>query len=251
MSAARRRAAAVVVSVGLAGLSPVPAHAEDAALRICTTGDYRPLTFLEPATTQYEGIDVDMARDLAAALGRTPVFVPTTWPTLSADITTPGRCDIAMGGISVAPARLKIGAFTAPYLASGKAPITRSASAQRFTSVEAINQPGARVIEKPGGSNEQFAREHFPLADLEIWPDNTTIFDELAAGRADVMITDAIEARYQAQRHPGLAAVNPDHPFTHEDQGYLLPLGSPLSADVRTWLDHALSDGVDTLESEA
>ena len=239
------RAARAVLAAVLLLLTPcVPARADEGALRVCTTGDYRPLTFLDRATGQYEGIDVDMARDLAAALGRNPVFVPTTWPTLSADLTTPGMCDIAMGGISVTPARQKIGEFTAPYLAGGKAPIAQSTSAQRFTSVEAINQPGVRVIENPGGTNEQFAREHFPLATLEIWPDNTTIFDELAAGRADVMITDAIEARYQAQRHPGLAAVNPDRPFTHDDKAYLLPPGSPLSGDVRRWLDSALSDGV-------
>lgn len=184
-----------------------------------------------------------MGRDLAAALGRTPQFVPTTWPTLSADLTTPGKCDLAMGGISITPARQQIGEFTEPYLSSGKVPLTQGVGAQRFTSVEAINQPGVRVIENPGGTNEQFAREHFPRATLTIWPDNTTIFDELAAGHADVMITDAIEARYQAERHPGLAAVNPDQPFTHDEKAYLLPSASPLSADVHGWLSRALSEG--------
>lgn len=244
---APRLVAVALCVLGLTVFTPVPpSKADDSALRICTTGDYPPLTYRDPASGEYVGVDVEMGRDLAAALGRVPVFVATTWPTLSDDIATPGRCDIAVGGISVTEARQRIGTFTAPYLSSGKVPITQLGSAQRFTTLEAINQPGVRVIENPGGTNEKFAREHFPLATLTIWPDNATIFDELAAGRADVMITDSIEARYQAGRHPGLEAVNPDEPFTRDTKAYLLPMGTPLLDAVDEWLRSALADGTFT-----
>ncbi|MEI6254640.1 MAG: transporter substrate-binding domain-containing protein [Mycobacteriaceae bacterium] len=239
----RRAAMAALLGLCLLAAAP-PSGADEPELRICTTGDYRPLTFRDPATGQYDGIDIDMARDLAATLGRAPVFVATTWPTLTQDLTTPGRCDIAMGGISITPARRQVGEFTAPYLPSGKVPITQSASGGRFATLDAINQPGVEVIENPGGTNEQFAREHFPRADISIWPDNATIFDELAASHADVMITDAIEARYQAARHPGLVAVNPDQPFTEDAKAYWLPGGSPLPGQVDAWLQKAMADGV-------
>lgn len=238
------RLAASVCVIGLALTAAPSVRADDPVLRICTTGDYPPLTFRDPAG-EFSGADVDMGRGLAGALGRDPVFVATTWPTLSQDLTG-GRCDIAMGGISVTAARADIGEFTQPYLSSGKVPIARSDSAQRFTTVDAINQPGVRVIENPGGTNEQFARQHFPMAALTIWPDNTTVFDELAAGRADVMITVAIEARYQAVRRPALAAVNPDRPFTHDAKAYLLPPGSALADEVNGWLRRALVDGTFT-----
>jgi cyclohexadienyl dehydratase len=214
-----------LLATGLLVLTPVPARADEPALRICTTGDYRPLTYLDPATGRYAGADIDMARDLAATLARPPVFVATTWPTLIRDLSTPGTCDIAMGGISITPAREKIGEFTQPYLSSGKVAITATAAADRFTTIESINQPGVRVIENPGGTNEAFAREHLPLAVLTIWPDNTTIFDELAARHADV---------------------DPDHPFTHDEKAYLLPAGSPLSAAVAGWLRQRLDDGTFT-----
>lgn len=239
-----RRVAVVLGVLLLTVLVPGPsASADDPALRICTTGDYPPMTYRDPTSGEYVGIDVDMGRDLAATLNRVPVFVATTWPTLSDDVATPGRCDIAMGGISITAARQRVGTFTAPYLSSGKVAITQDDSAQRFTTVEAINQPGVRVIENPGGTNERFARERLPLATLTIWPDNATIFDQLAAGRADLMITDSIEARYQAARHPGLEAVNPDSPFTREEKAYLLPSGSPLADAVEGWLRRALADG--------
>lgn len=212
-------------------------------LRICTTGDYKPLTYRDPETGLYSGVDIDMATDLAAFLGRGPVFVPTTWPTLSQDVSTPGECDIAVGGITDTPARREIAEFTQSYLPSGKIPLVAVANADRFESIDQINQPGVRVIENPGGTNEKFARQHLPNAQIAIWPDNTTIFDQLAAGNADVMITDAIEAVYQSARNPNLVAVNPDRPFTSEFKAYMLPKGSPIRGDVDRWLSQALQDG--------
>lgn len=220
-----------------------PPPVSPSPLRICTTGDYKPLTYRDPTTGHYTGIDIDMAADLAGYLGREPLFVPTSWPTLMADVTTPGKCDIAMGGISVTPDREEHADFTVPYLTNGKVPLVSAANADRFVSVEAIDQPGVRVIENSGGTNERFAKQNLPNAALTIWPDNTTIFDQLIIGAADVMITDAIEARYQATQHPELVAVNPEQPFTADRKAYLLPRGSTLTEQVNAWLRQALADG--------
>ncbi|MCB0925217.1 MAG: transporter substrate-binding domain-containing protein [Mycobacterium sp.] len=217
-----------------------PSAAAESSLRICTTGDYPPLTQRDPVTGGYTGIDIEMSRALADHLGRTPVYLATTWPTLSQDLET---CDIAVGGITITSARMKVGEFTIPYLDTGKAPLARRAVAPQLQSLEQINQPGVRVIENPGGTNEQFARAQLPNADLIIWPDNVTIFDRLAGGAADVMITDNIEARYQAALNPELVAVNPEHPFTSDQKAYLLPHGSTLTADVDAWLHGALTNG--------
>jgi len=51
----------------------------------------------------------------------------------------------------------------------------------------------------PGGTNEAFAKAHFPHAKLEALPDNRTIFDDLAEGHGDVMVTDGAEVDYQAR----------------------------------------------------
>lgn len=211
-------------------------------LRICTTGDYKPLTYRDPATGQYSGIDIDMAGDLASQLGRQPVFVATSWPKLMADMTA-GRCDIAMGGISVTPERAEVADFTQSYLTNGKTPLVARENADKFDSVDQINQPDVRVIENSGGTNERFARTNLPNATLTIWPDNTTIFDQLRIGAADVMITDAIEAEYQASQHPDLVAVHPDRPFTSDSKAYLLPNNSPLLGQVDEWLSRALNNG--------
>jgi cyclohexadienyl dehydratase len=121
--------------------------------------------------------------------------------------------------------------------------VVAAANAGRYSSIDDIDQPGVRVIENSGGTNEQFARTNFPAAQITIWPDNTTIFDQLAAGNADVMVTDAVEAIYQSSLHPELFAQHPERPFTSEVKAYLLPAGSPIARQTDAWLAGALRDG--------
>ena len=54
-------------------------------LLVGATGDYRPMSYLEPGTGEYVGFDAALAEDLAAELGVRLEFVPTTWPTLMDD----------------------------------------------------------------------------------------------------------------------------------------------------------------------
>lgn len=219
------------------------AVAKAGLLKVCTTGDYKPFTYLDPAKGEYEGIDIDMAKDLAAALGVKVEFVKTSWKTLMADFTG-GACDMAMGGISVSLPRQKQAFFSIPIDVDGKTPITKCENVDKFQTVEQIDQPGVRVIEPPGGTNEAFVRERIKSAEITIFPDNTKIFDEILAGRADVMITDASETRLQQKLRPGLCAVHPDQPFTFAEKAYLLPRGDVVfKAFVDQWLNLRLKDG--------
>lgn len=227
--------------------APAPGVLERVAqtreLRVCSTGDYRPLTYRDPASGRWSGIDVDMAGALAGSLGARSTIVPTTWSALLDDVTA-GRCDIAVGGVSVTAPRAQRAAFTIPYLSDGKTPITRCADAARFQTVEQINRPGVRAVVNPGGTNEQFAGENLPAATIVPHPDNNTIFDTVVDGRADLMVTDAIETRWQAAQSPALCAVHPDAPFTSSDKAYLVRQGDqPFLDRVNGWLRGALSDG--------
>jgi cyclohexadienyl dehydratase len=80
-----------------------------------------------------------------------------------------------------------------------------------------------RVITPPGGTNESFDRDHLHGARIIVFHDNTQIFNEVIARRADVMITDSTETKLQQKLHPELCAVHPDHPFTFSEKAYLLP----------------------------
>jgi len=203
-------------------------------VRVGLTGDYRPFS-IKDAAGKFDGLDVDMAESLAKGLGVKLEIVPTAWPTLLADLQGQ-KYDIGMGGISVTLERAKTAYFSAPVMRTGKAPIARCADQARFTSLAEIDKPGVRVITNPGGTNERFARANLKQAEIVVFPNNATIFDELVANHADVMMTDAVETRLQHRLHPELCAVHPDQPFDFSELAYLLPRDPALKAWVDQWL---------------
>jgi cyclohexadienyl dehydratase len=212
-------------------------------LRVGSTGDYKPFTFRDAATGGFSGFDIDMADDLGRALGVKVEIVPTSWSNLMKDYEA-DRFDVAMGGISVTLDRAKKAYFSIPYLREGKTPITRCGDVAKFQTLTEIDKPETRVVVNPGGTNERFARANLKTAPITVFPDNTRIFDEIAAGRADLMMTDASETRFQQKQHPGvLCAVHPEKPFDFAEKAYLLPRDAPLKAFVDTWLHLAIETG--------
>ena len=205
-------------------------------LRIGTTGDYSPFSYqLDHTTNTFQGMDIELAKDLAKSLGVQVEFVKTSWPNLMSDLKS-NRFDIAMSGITITPERQKEASFSIPVISSGKAVITRDENVEHFDTMEEINSSGVRVIINPGGTNEKFALENFPNATLVRNKDNISIFQEIVAGNADVMVTDAIETLVQEQIHPELEAVNYDTPFNSFDLAYLFQKDEKFKVYVDNWL---------------
>ena len=206
------------------------------ALRVGLTEDYRPFSFAD-ASGKVEGIDVDMAMSLAQSLGVRLEIVKTSWSTLKSDLEA-DSFDIAMGGITITLDRQKTGLFSNPVFSSGKTPITHCGDEPKYEKMAAIDQPGVRVIVNPGGTNERFDRAHLQKATIVQWNDNATIFDALVEGKADLMITDAVETRVQAKLHPGvLCPVHPNAPFDHSELAYWMPRDPVFAAYVNQWLN--------------
>jgi cyclohexadienyl dehydratase len=230
----------------LATLGGPAAHAETTTrldaivgggtLRVGLTEDYRPFSFAD-ASGKVEGIDMDMAMSLAQSLGVKLDIVKTSWSTLKSDLEA-NSFDIAMGGITITLDRQKIGLFSSPVFSSGKTPITHCGDEPKYETIAAIDQPGVHVIVNPGGTNERFDRAHLQKATIIQWSDNATIFDALVEGKADLMITDAVETRVQAKLHPGvLCPVHPDAPFDHSELAYWMLRDPIFAAYVNQWLN--------------
>ncbi|WP_316232812.1 transporter substrate-binding domain-containing protein [Bradyrhizobium sp. SZCCHNPS2010] len=247
------KASISVLVATAACLLSVPASAEPASrldeiiqrgtLRVGMTGDYRPFTYLDKTTGQFTGFDVDMADALGKALGVKVEFVPTAWPQMMKDFEA-DKFDIAMGGVSITLDRQKKGLFSTPIMREGKTPIARCADTGKYQTLADIDKPGTRVIVNPGGTNERFARANIKAAEVKVYNDNVTIFDEIAKGDADLMITDASETRYQQKLHPGvLCAMHPDKPFDFAEKAYWLQRDVPLKDFVDQWLHISMENG--------
>ncbi|TLK48744.1 transporter substrate-binding domain-containing protein [Glutamicibacter sp. V16R2B1] len=211
-------------------------------LKVCTTGDYRPFTYLDPESGEWSGIDIDMAQDLAEELGVEVEFVQTSWKNLMPDFLE--KCDMAVGGVSISLERAEQAYFSDATLDEGKTPITLCENVEKYDTVKEINQPGVRSITPIGGTNEKFADEHYPEGEIIRFEDNNAIFDEIIAGRADVMTTDASETRWVAHEKPELCAVHPDKPFNFSQKAYMLPRGDETFRQyVNQWLNMSKNDG--------
>ncbi len=233
-------------------------HLEEIAargtIRIGTTGDYRPMSYFNEKTGEYEGIDAELSKIIADSLGVKIEYVPTTWKTLTAD-TLAGRFDIALCGISRNYARAKTMAMSDGYgvgyfgktitprgsaqyrcpaaLSSGrygvgyfgKTILCRKKDAKKFRSLADIDKPSVRVMINPGGTNEIFAKTNLKNAQLIVYNENAEIPNQISIGNADIMITETVEALNYIALDKNLAAPLIDKPFTTHSCGILMQKG--------------------------
>lgn len=209
-------------------------------LRIGVPGDYAP--FAISRGDSLSGADIKLGRLLASAMGVRPVFVKTSWASVATDMRN-GAFDIALGGISITPERAAVASFSVSYHSGGKTFLCRHVDSARFSTAAAINQPRVRLIENKGGTNESVARSLFPKAALLVYPDNIGIFNELIAGRADVMVTDDTEADLKALQYPQLCRSFAGT-ITKSVKALWIQKDPALVAFINAWLQKELAAGL-------
>ena len=194
-------------------------------LLVGTTGDYRPLSFCEPDGS-YWGFGIEVAGEIAKWLGVGVQFVPTSWPTLTADVLAePQIFDLAIGGITITDTRRETMLMSEGYLANGKTILCRASEADRYKSLTDIDKPEVTVMVNPGGLNEKFANNNLTHANIVVYQKNEEIPTLVAEGAADVMITEITEAPYYLKTDTRLAAPLLNAPFTHGEIGVLMQKG--------------------------
>ncbi|BAQ11139.1 cyclohexadienyl dehydratase [Bacillus sp. OxB-1] len=217
---------------------------DQGVIRVGTPGDYQPFTYLNPETKQYEGYDIEAAKSLAKELGVEVEFVETTWPTLMEDLLA-DKFDIAMGGITRNMGRQIQAQFSHGYIPFGKSPLIRAEDKEKFTSLEAINQPDVTIGVNPGGTNQKFVNAHMTNANVIVVQNNLDIPGKVASGEVDVMITDSIEAIHYARENDVLYAALTEDPWEPSQFGYLMQQGDQKFLNtVNFWMEEMELKGV-------
>ena len=227
-----------------ASISRIDEITQRGTLLVGATGDYRPLSYFDPQTREYWGLDVDLAEIIAHDLGVRVEFVPTSWPTLTDDMLDPTLFDVAMCGISITDARQQVMLMSDGYLRNGKTILCRADEAYRYTSLADIDQPDVVVMINPGGTNEKFAHDSLTHAQIVVHQRNEEIPSLIAEGKADIMITEVVEASYYVRVDNRLAAPLVHEPFTHSQMGVLMRQGDDeLLERVNAIIDSCRTDG--------
>jgi len=152
-------------------------------LRACTV-NYVPWNIKNPATNEWEGINIEIAQEIANGLEVDIEYVDSAWSTVIQSVDT-DKCDIAVGALWTAPARAETVLFTQPIGGDGMAifvPVDSTA-----TSPADIDKPGNIVVVQSGSSDEKTARQLFKQAEVKslVTDKAGAQILEVASGRAN------------------------------------------------------------------
>jgi ABC-type amino acid transport substrate-binding protein len=209
---------------------------------VCMWPEYFAISYRNPRNSELEGIDIDMARALAARLGVTLRFVETNFASFM-DRLEAGDCDIAMMGVGVLPARAERVAFSKPYMASAVYGVTTRDST-RVRGFADIDQPGVTVAVAAGTLMEPLMRGTLRQAELLVVRPPGTREAEVQAGRADVFMSDFPYTRRMLWMHDWARIIEPPAGFGETLYAYAVAKGDAAwLAEVNGFLEATKADG--------
>lgn len=226
-----------VLSAMAALLSPTEAAAtshldrirRDGEVRVCIWPDYYSISYRNTRTGELEGIDIEMARNLAGDLGVKVRFVDSSFKTMIDDLLG-GKCDISMHAVAVTPARQEKLAFSPPHLRSGVFAITTK-SHPTIKEWADIDRDGVVVAAAAGTYMVEVMKTELKQARLLVVDNPEAREQEVMSGRADLFVTDYPFSRKMLARHDWAKLLSPPTPLAPSPYAYAMAPG-----DVR-WLE--------------
>lgn len=165
-------------------------------LKIGTPADYAPFAFQNHRTDKYLGFEIELIKLITDSLNFTIEFIKTSWYDLDNDLNS-NKFDIALGGISLTDNRRQKFLTSIPILEDAKTILTSTKHLEQINKLTDIDKAECTIITNRGGTNERFVNEHIKHANILTVDDNTAIFEQIANGSVDFMITDLSEASYR------------------------------------------------------
>lgn len=163
------------------------AQADMRKVVIGTEGAYPPFNWID-ANGELQGFDVDIAKALCKAAEFECTFVVQDW-----DGMIPGliakKYDAIIASMSITDERKEKVDFTGKYYNSGGKFACAKGCQVEFT---AEGMKGKVVGVQRATIHENFVRDNFPDADLRVYATQDEANADLAAGRLDLVLADAV-----------------------------------------------------------
>lgn len=190
-------------------------------LRVGTAGDRPPLNMLD-ASGAPMGMDVDLARHLAAAMGVVyqPVVkpLPDLLPALQANTV-----DMVISGMVITPQNNLQAAFVGPYHIGGKAMLTRFNSMAAFEAMSALNSEAFAFTAVDGSASAALTALKLPRARLIPVAGHTEALELVLAGQVDALVADQHVCVRLLLQHPEAGLVSRVTALSYEPFGIALP----------------------------
>ena len=174
-------------------------------LRVGTTGDWNPMTMIDPTSKEHKGFDIDIATALATDMGVKVVFVPTTWKTLVNGVVA-AKYDMTSSA-SLSPKRALVAGYSLSYFAVEDVPLMLNKNKGKYNSWEDLNNPNVTVAVTLGTVQEKRAEVLFTKSKIIKVSAPARDYQEVLAGRADISMTSNLEAAKLVEQYPQMMVV--------------------------------------------
>ncbi len=229
-----------VAGIGLSLTGPTPADAQQTQsrlfeitknkkLRVCQYPLYYSISFRNPKTGQIEGIDADLAKELAKELEAQLEIVESNFGTFIADLQA-NKCEIGMFGVGATLKRAQAVEFSKPYLITNIYGVTRKGG--DIKSWADIDKPGVKAAVSLGSYIETFMKGYLKNAEVVAVAPPNTREAELVARRVNVIMTDYPTAIKVTDEFDWAEAVLPAEKLAVTPYAYVVPQGDQI------WLNY-------------
>ena len=207
--------------------------------------EYPPYGYLDEATGDYTGFDLQMAEELCKRRGWTLVKQPINWDNKDAELDS-GSIDCIWNGMTCStPERVNAYTWSKPYV-NNSIVIAVMADSEIQTPAD---HAGKVVIAQSNSSAEDALKSDElkelagSFAELQRNPSYDTCFMDLKTGAVDAVAVDIGVARFQLRNNPDTFRIL-DEPISTEQYAIAFKLGNEALRDqVQETYDEMLADG--------
>ncbi len=196
---------------------------KDKKLRVCIWPEYYAISHKNPLTGKLEGIDIDVSVALGKELGAEVQYVESSFGAFAADLQT-GKCDIGMFGLGATLSRAKAVEFSEPYIVTSIYGVTRK-DHPKIKKWADLDQDGLVVAVTLGSYVEVFMKSYLKKAKVLSVQPPATREGEVAAKRADILMTDYPIAKKLEALHDWALIVTPTEPLAVTPYAYAVAPG--------------------------
>lgn len=208
---------------------------DDNKLILATEAGFAPYEYYQDG--EIVGVDIDIAREIAASLGKELVIKDVSFDFIINEIKS-GKSDIGAAGMSITKERLEEVDFSVEYAVSNQVVIVPMDS--RITSIDQISNQ--RIAVQLGTVADSYVNKNYKDATVIRQKKYLSMVEDLKAGKVDLIIMDLLPANEIVKSNDGLKILD-EYLFT-DKYGMAIKKGNKELLDkVNDVLTRLMSEG--------
>lgn len=221
----------LLLRCGVSGEDGFAKVRKSGVLRVGTDATYPPFEWIDTATGQVEGFDVDLVRELCKEIGCKAEFVVVPFDGIIAGLVS-GKYDMIASTFTITPERAKQVAFSDPYYDGGQT----IAVPLYDTSTSGVEDLQGKTIAVQLGTTGERRASQIPGAEIIAFENIGAAFIDMENGRVDAVINDKPTTELIIRQRGAAKIVGPtltaeEYGFAvkHADKGLLSALNRALT----------------------